>query len=110
MPLAASARILTNVKILEHDRVAELQHFRIGQSRIGHMSMHSIGAVKTGPGRRTGADGFVILVSRISKVQIVHGALRRGERAERSKQAVRHGLGRFDVACNDRCGKFRREH
>src|SRR6516164_5508918 len=105
MPPAASARILANVKVLEHDRVAELQHFRIGQSCIGHVGMHGVGAVKTGAGGRTGADGFVILVSRISEVQIVHAALCCSKRAERSKQAVRHGLGSFDIACNDGCGE-----
>src|SRR5262245_39179977 len=37
VPLAAAARTFADVEIFEHDGVAELQHFGIGQPRVGHV-------------------------------------------------------------------------
>src|SRR5215475_12272514 len=42
IPAAAPARIFADVKILEHDRIAELEHLRIGQSCVGHVRVHGV--------------------------------------------------------------------
>src|SRR5262249_42690209 len=77
-PFAAPARTLADVKILEQHRIAELEHLRIGEARVGHVRVDGIGAVEAGSGRRAGADRLVILMARIAEVEIVHRALRGG--------------------------------
>src|SRR6185312_851758 len=67
MPSAFAARIFADVKILEHGRIAEFQHFRIGEAGVGHVRVNRIGAVEAGPGRRAGADRLVILIFRIAE-------------------------------------------
>src|SRR5215467_1898153 len=48
IPAAAPARTFADVEILEHDGIAKLEHLRIGQSRVGHMRVHGVGAGKAG--------------------------------------------------------------
>ncbi len=110
VPFAAAARASANVEILQHHRIAELQHLGVGEPRIGHMRVHGIGAIETRPGGRAGADGLVVLVFGVAEIEIVHGALRRGERAERQEQAIGDGLRGLHIA-GDHGGRiFRHQH
>src|SRR5262245_45878399 len=62
IPFAAPARAFTDVKILEQHRIAELEHFRIGEARVGHVGVHRIGAVESWTRRRARADRLVVLM------------------------------------------------
>src|SRR6516164_7838707 len=92
IPAAASARTWADVKILEQDRVAELQHLRVGQPRVGHVGVHGVGAGKARTRRRARAYRLVVLVLGVAEIEVVHAALGGGERAERAEQAIRHHL------------------
>jgi len=48
VPLPAAAGAFANVEVLEHDRIAQLQHFGIGEPRVGHMRVHGVGAGEAG--------------------------------------------------------------
>ena len=76
------------------------QYFRIGNTGIGHMGLHGIGAGKVRPGSRAAADGFVVLMLIVTKTQVIHGALRSGQRAERAVERIGYALRRFHVAGN----------
>ena len=78
-----------DVEVLKHDRIAKLQHLRIGKTRIRHMGMHGVGAVELGSRRRAGADGLIILMADIAEVEIVHGALCGCEGTERAESSDR---------------------
>src|SRR5262249_146165 len=92
IPAAAPARTFADVEILEHDGIAKLEHLRIGQSRVGHVRMHGVGARKAGTCRRARANRLVILVLAVSEMEIVNAPRCGGGRAERADQAVGHGL------------------
>ena len=85
VPAAAPARTFADVEILEHHGIAKLEHLRIGQSRVGHVRVHGVGARKARACRRAGAYCLVILVSGVAKIEIVHGALCGRERAKRAE-------------------------
>src|SRR6266446_77342 len=67
VPAAPAARALADVEILEQHRIAEFEHFRVGEPGIGHVGVHGVGAGKAGPGRGAGADRLVILVLRVAE-------------------------------------------
>jgi len=46
MPAAGAARSGTDRVALEQDRVTELKHFGIRESRIGHVRLHDVGPSK----------------------------------------------------------------
>src|SRR5262249_51392057 len=92
IPAAASARTFTDVEVLEQHRIAELQHLRVGQSGVGHVGVHGVGAGKTRARRRARTYRLVVLVLGVAEIEVVHGALGGGERAERAEQAIRHRL------------------
>src|SRR5262245_25999790 len=77
LPCPAPARTLADVKILEQHRIAELEHLRIGEARVGHVCVHGVGAVEAGAGGRAGADRLVVLMARVAEIEVVHGALGR---------------------------------
>ena len=85
LPSPPPAGIFADVEVFEQDRIAKFQNFRIGEPRIGHMGMHGVGAGKTGSRRRARADRFVILVSRVTEIEIVHRALCRCHCVERAE-------------------------
>src|SRR5207245_6779018 len=60
VPFAPPARTLPDMEILEQHRIAELEHLRIGQPRVGHVGVDRVGAVEAGAGGRAGADRLVI--------------------------------------------------
>ena len=71
------------------DRKAALQHFGIGQARIGHVRVNRARAVEARTGGRAGAERLVVLIGVVAESEIVHRRLRRAERAKRGKQACR---------------------
>ena len=110
VPLALAARALADVEVLQHHRIAEFENLRIGETRVGHVRVHGVGAVEAGAGGRAGADRLVVLIRLVAEVEVVHRALRAGERAERAEQAVGHRLAHLDIAGDDGGGIFRRQH
>ena len=97
------------------DGEAEFEDLRIGQARIGHVGVDRVGAVEAGAvaehaGRRARADRLVILVAVVAEGEVVHRALRRGERAERAEQAVGDVLRGLDIAGDHRRRIARRQH
>src|SRR2546428_2260435 len=74
IPAAASARTFTDVEVLEQDRIAKLQHLRVGQPRVGHVGVHGIGAGKARARRRARAYRLVVLVFGIAEIEVVHAA------------------------------------
>jgi hypothetical protein len=97
-------------EFLEQNRKARLKHLRIGQARIGHMSMDGAGAMEINPCARAAANRFVILVQTIAEGKIVHRPLRRREHAQRAVKRIGDRLAGFDIARNDRGGiGFRNE-
>src|SRR5262249_48804963 len=69
IPAAAPARAFADMKILEHDGVAKLEHLRVGQARVGHMRVHGVGAGKAGAGRRPRAYRLVVLVFVVAEIE-----------------------------------------
>src|SRR5262249_43768178 len=71
VPLAAPAGAFADMEILEHHRIAELEHLRIGEAGIGHVGVHGIGTweARTRGGAR--ADGLVVLVCGVAEVEVV---------------------------------------
>ena len=59
-----------DVEILQQHRIAEFQHFRIGEPRVGHVRVHGVGAGEAGTGRRAGADRLVILIAALPKLRL----------------------------------------
>src|SRR5581483_8004108 len=101
-PSSAAAGTFANVEILEENRKPELEDLRIGEARIGHVGVDRVGAVEAGAvvehaRRRARADRLVILVTRVAEGEVVHRALRRGERAERTEEAVGDVLAGLDI-------------
>ena len=92
VPFAAPARAFADVEVLEQHGITKFQHFGIGEARIGHVGVHGVGTGKSGTRRRARADRLVVLIFRVPEVEIVHGPLRGGERAERAEQAIRDRL------------------
>src|SRR6266436_8512354 len=74
IPFSAPAGAGANMEILQHDRIAEFQHLRIGEARVRHVGVYRIGAGETRPRRRARTDRLIILVACIAEVEIVHGA------------------------------------
>ena len=58
---AIAAGAAPDFERLHQDREARFQHFRIGKPRIGHVRLHSSGAVKIGPGAGAAAITAVVL-------------------------------------------------
>ena len=111
VPLALAAGVLADVEILEHARDSGIPGSSGSVSRVLVMWVCTASVPsKAGPGRRAGADRLVILVLGVAEVEIVHGALRRGERAERAEQAVGHRLRGLHIAGHHRGRIFRRQH
>ena len=89
---ARAARAAPDLERFEPHREAPLQHFRIREPRVGHVSLHGVGAVEVGSGARATADGFVVLMLVIAEREVVHRALARREHAERTVETVRDHL------------------
>ena len=65
------------------------------------MGLYRIGAVEVGPGARTAANGFVILIILVAEGEIVHRPLGRRHHAQGAVKGVGHALRGFDVAGDD---------
>ena len=97
------------MEVLEQHRITELEHLRVGEAGIGHVSVHGVGAGKSRTRRGARTDRLVVLVPGVAEIEIVHRALGGGEAAQRAEQAVGHRLRCFHVAGDDRRGIFRRQ-
>ena len=89
---ARTARAAPDPERFEPHREAPLQHFRIREPRVGHVSLHGVGSVEVRAGARAAADGLVVLMLVVAEREVVHGALARREHAERAVEAVRDDL------------------
>ena len=67
-----------------------LDHFWIGQSRVGHVAVYGVASRKPMSSSRTATNGLVVAKTIISEEQIVHGSL-----------AARHDLERFQERIDD---------
>src|SRR5699024_10220488 len=47
VPTPEAAASVPDRKLFERDVVAQFEHFRVGEARIGHVRLHDIGAVET---------------------------------------------------------------
>src|SRR3954467_7985693 len=87
-PVAAAARSGADLEALEAHREAPLEHLGIGEARIGHVRLHHVGTVEVRSGARAACNSLVVLVALIAEREIVHGALRGREHAERAIERV----------------------
>ena len=105
LPLALATRATADFESLQDHRITELQHFRVGQPRIGHMRVNGTRAIKTRTRTRAATDGFVILIFRIAEIGVVHGALCRRHRTQRAEQRIGNRLARLHIARHN-CGRI----
>ncbi len=98
------------MKVFQQYRETCFQNFWIGKAGIGHMRMDRISTIKSRPGWRAGADGFVILILVIAECEIIHGALRCSHRLGCAKQTIGDCLTDFDIACYNSSREAWREH
>src|SRR5450830_120414 len=109
-PAPGAARALADLVTLKAHGKAELQHFGVGQARIGHVGLHHAGAVKTFTGAGAARDGFVILIARIAEGEVVHRALAGRHHPQGAIQRVGDTARRFHVARHHRRWRIRVEH
>src|SRR5262245_57228314 len=67
-PSALSARIAAYRESLQDDGITEFEHFRVGQTRIGHMRVDGTRPIEAGAGARAAANRFIILVFGIPEI------------------------------------------
>jgi hypothetical protein len=111
LPFACAAGTAADLVALQSHGEAELQYLGIGHSRVGHVHLDHAGAIETTDDAsfaiqqrtRTAAarNGFVILVARVAKGEVVHRALAGRHDAQRTEQRVRDAGRSFNVACHD---------
>ena len=89
-------------------REARLQHFRVGQPRIGHMGLHRARPVEIRAGPGAARDRLIILMRRVAEGEIVHRPLARRQRAASGEQAIGDHLAGLDIA-GDHGGRIMRD-
>jgi hypothetical protein len=76
---AAMCAVATGTKstlqLPKPNRKAAFENFRVGQSGIGHVTLHAMGAIEVWPGPGTSTHCFVVLQCVIAKGYVVHAAL-----------------------------------
>ena len=74
------------------------------------MNVDGGGTIETGARRCTRTDRLVVLHLVVAEGQVVHGALRRAERAKSPEQSVGNDLAGLGIAGDDGSGITRRQH
>ena len=75
MSASFSARASADFESFERDRVAGFKCLGVGDSRIGHVGVNRIRAIRVLRRPRPARDRFVITERLVTEEQIVHGAL-----------------------------------
>ena len=88
-PASGAARATTNLVAQQPHRETELQHFGVGQARVGHVGLDHIGAIKARACTAAARDGLVVLVALIAEGEIVH----RGLATRHHTQCAIQGIG-----------------
>src|SRR5205085_10724437 len=83
MPAGAAAASPDAIRVEAYGK-APLEHFGIGEPRIRHVRLDHARAVEVRPRAGTAGDRLVVLVALVAEGEIVHRALRGGERAQRA--------------------------
>src|ERR1700682_6353056 len=89
MPAGAAASA-AHPECLKSHRKTPFENLWIGEPRVGHVRLHHAGAVEIGSRARAAGDRLVVLVGFVAEGEVVHRALRRGERAEGTVERVGH--------------------
>src|SRR6202790_1035044 len=79
---ARAAAAATHSEFFQAHGKTPLENLGIGEPRVGHVRLHHAGAIEIRPRARATGDRLVILVGFVAEGEVVHGALRGGERAE----------------------------
>ena len=74
------------------------------------MRLHHAGAIEPLPGPRAAGNRLVILVARIAKCEVVHGALAGRHHAQGAIQGVGNAARRLHIARHDRRRRIRVQH
>ena len=101
MPAGAAAASPDAIRVEAYGK-APLEHFGIGEPRIRHVRLDHARAVEVRPRAGTAGDRLVVLVALVAEGEIVHRALRGGERAQRAVERVGDCLRSLDIARDDR--------
>ena len=70
-PLSSAATTATDAERFESHRKSPFQHFRIRQTRVGHVRVHSCFAIEAWTCWCAGTDRFIILMMLVAKSKIV---------------------------------------
>lgn len=105
LPLASA--VGTDSESIKFYRITPFQNLGIGESRVGHMGMYGISTLKIGTGASATTQGFVILILRIAKGQVVHGALGCRHDPKGAIERIYDVLRCFDIAGNHGSGRYR---
>ena len=93
------ARAHADRELVVTHREPQFENLRVGHARVGHVAVHGARTVviPTGPG--TAANRLVVLVCGVAVEDVVHGALRGSQHADRAEQ----GLVANTMAGGDNC-------
>ena len=91
------ARASADFKSFQPDRITMLEHFRVRQAGIGHVTVNGIASAKTVARPGAAANGFVVPESLVSEKQVVHGSLAAGHDLEGFQQRIDDPLAGFRV-------------
>src|SRR5438105_8657744 len=79
---ACAAAAAAHSEFFEAHRKTPLENLGIGEPRVGHVRLHHAGAVEIRTRTRATGNRLVILIGFVAEGEVVHAALRRGERAK----------------------------
>ena len=89
---SGATRAAADRELPHQHRELALEDLRIGQARVGHVSLHGVAAVEVRPRAGAAGDGLVVLQVRIPEGQVVHGSLGSGENSQRCVQRIDDAL------------------
>ena len=77
------------------------QYLRIGNPRIGHVMMHSLGTFKTRSCPTTTTDSLIVTIAVIPHHEVIHGPLAACNYSESLQQGIGQSLADFHIATDD---------
>ena len=98
---ARAARAAVDPVALQQHRVAPLQHFRVGQPRVGHVGVHAPRCRRSRARRRCRRRWSRNTGSGVAEGEVVHRPLRGRQHAQGAVERVGHPLRGLDVAGAD---------